>query len=105
MSLTGEAGNSFGDQAVHRLVVTVILRPTFAAPGPYLASAAAGWRGLRRTVRLSRSSIRDDAGPASGPGRLRLVYIGPAAGKTELGHRSATCEIARPDPARIPPFV
>ena len=24
----------FGDQAVHRLVVTVILRPTFAGPGP-----------------------------------------------------------------------
>ena len=42
MSLKGEAGKSFGDQAVHRLVVTVILRPTFAAPGPYLASAAAG---------------------------------------------------------------
>jgi hypothetical protein len=42
MSLKGEAGNSFGDQAVHRLVVTVILRPTLAAPGPYPASAAAG---------------------------------------------------------------
>jgi ADP-ribose pyrophosphatase YjhB (NUDIX family) len=38
-------------------------------------------------VRLSRSSIRGDAGPASGPGRLRLVYIGPAAGKTELGQK------------------
>jgi hypothetical protein len=85
MSLTKEAGNSLGDQAIHRLVVTVILRPTFAAPGPYPASAAAGlaWSSpLGSLVPFihsgrCRARVRSGAGSAwftsaRPPGRLSL---------------------------------